>query len=330
MPTRKNIPYHSGVYFITFTNYKWLPLFEITNAYDLVYKWFNYLIEKGNYIIGYVIMPNHLHLIIAFRKSKQTINTIIGNGKRFLAYGIVERLKQDNRITILETLEKGVKSTDKDRGKLHEVFEESFDWKECTSDKFIQQKLDYIHNNPCTEKLKLCLNPSDYKHSSAKFYIDNIDDEYVTNYMQLHDINLEQTYAESLAGDSAVKCDSVQAVNNAKDFPAESLVEDSASSKAQNEFYAESLAGDSAVKCDSVQIVKTANNSATDFLAESLVEDSVSSNAQIEFYAESLTGDTAGKCVSVHTVNTANNNASDFPAESLEEDSASNNAQTKK
>jgi REP element-mobilizing transposase RayT len=101
MPTRKNIPYHSGVYFITFTNYKWLPLFEITNSYDLVYKWFNYLIEKGNYILGYVIMPNHLHAIIAFRKSKQTINTIIGNGKRFLAYGIVERLKQNNQIGIL-------------------------------------------------------------------------------------------------------------------------------------------------------------------------------------------------------------------------------------
>ena len=281
MPTRKNIPYHSGVYFITFTNYKWLPLFEITNSYDLVYKWFNYLKEKGNYIIGYVIMPNHLHAIIAFRRSKQTINTIIGNGKRFLAYGIVERLKQNNRITILETLKEGVKPTDKERGKLHEVFEESFDWKECTSDKFIQQKLDYIHNNPCTEKSKLHLNPSDYKHSSAKFYLDNMYDGYVTNYMQLHDINLEQTYAASLAGDSAVKFDSVQIVNtannSASDFPAESLEEDSASSKAQNEFYAESLTGDSAVKCVSVQTVNnTAHNIETDFPAESLVENSAS------------------------------------------------------
>jgi len=231
MPTRTAIPYNSGVYFITFTNYKWLPLFEMTNAYDLVYKWFNYLKEKGNYVIGYVIMPNHLHVIIAFRKSKQTINTIIGNGKRFLAYDIIERLKQNNQSTILKILKQGVKLTDKKRGKLHEVFEESFDWKECTSDKFILQKLEYIHNNPCTEKSKLCLNPSDYTYSSAKFYIDNLADEYVTSFVQLEDINLEETYAESLSGDSAVKCNSVQTANeHITNFPAESLAEDSASS----------------------------------------------------------------------------------------------------
>ncbi|MCB9033687.1 MAG: hypothetical protein H6553_07610 [Chitinophagales bacterium] len=191
MPTRRNIPYYSGVYYITFTNYSWLPLFEITQSYDLVYKWFNYLKERDNYIVGYVIMPNHLHVIIAFRKSKQTINTIIGNGKRFLAYGIIDRLKQNNQSAILETLQKAVKSTDKKRGKLHEVFEESFDWKECESDNFIQQKLDYIHNNPCTEKYNLCKDPSSYKHSSAKFYINGVDDKYVTSYMELQDITLD-------------------------------------------------------------------------------------------------------------------------------------------
>lgn len=238
MPTRTIIPYHSGVYFITFTNYKWLPLFEITNAYDLVYKWFNYLKERGNYIFGYVIMKNHLHIIIAFRNSNKTINTIIGNGKRFLAYGIVKRLKQNNQISTLEILEKGVKSTDRKRGKFHEVFEESFDWKECSSDKFIQQKLDYIHNNPCTEKSKLCLNPSDYKHSSANFYIDNIINEYVTNYMELNDINLEKKYAESLSGDSALKSNENQfakcIINKNTELLTESFEENSASNTIQN------------------------------------------------------------------------------------------------
>lgn len=37
-------------------------------------------------IIGYVIMPNHIHVLIDFIKTHQTINTIIGNGKRFMAY----------------------------------------------------------------------------------------------------------------------------------------------------------------------------------------------------------------------------------------------------
>jgi hypothetical protein len=28
-----------STWFITFTCYNWLPLFEITQSYDLVYKW---------------------------------------------------------------------------------------------------------------------------------------------------------------------------------------------------------------------------------------------------------------------------------------------------
>lgn len=190
MPTRTNIPYNYGIFYITFTNYKWISLFDIANAYDLVYKWFDYLIDNGHYVIGYVIMPNHLHVIIGFRDTGNTINSIIGNAKRFLAYGIVEKLKNKNEVELLEKLIKGVKNTDKERKKLHEVFEESFDWKECISDDFIQQKLDYIHNNPCSGKWKLVENPSDYLYSSAPFYILDEENKYVTSFMMMHDIDL--------------------------------------------------------------------------------------------------------------------------------------------
>lgn len=73
MSVRKQISEVNGVYFITFTCVRWLPLFEITNGYDAVYKWFDYLKQKGHYIIGYVIMPNHLHALIAFSKTDQSI-----------------------------------------------------------------------------------------------------------------------------------------------------------------------------------------------------------------------------------------------------------------
>jgi hypothetical protein len=61
MPVRKTIPEKDGVYFITFTCARWLPLFELTNSYDVVYKWFDVLKKDGHYIIGYVIMPSHAH-----------------------------------------------------------------------------------------------------------------------------------------------------------------------------------------------------------------------------------------------------------------------------
>lgn len=78
------------IYFVTFTCYNWIPLFEITNAYDLVYKWFDYLKSKGHKITGFVIMPNHFHGLIYISPTGKTINSIIGNAKRFLAYDIIK------------------------------------------------------------------------------------------------------------------------------------------------------------------------------------------------------------------------------------------------
>src|SRR6266542_336321 len=74
--------------------------------------------------------------------------------------------------------------------KQHEVFEPSIDWKECGTEKFIEQKLNYIHWNPCKGN-KLVELPEQYVHSSAKFYIENEQGIYaVTSYMELRDINL--------------------------------------------------------------------------------------------------------------------------------------------
>ena len=89
MPVKRTIPYLSGTYFITFTCHQWLPLIEKTNGYDIVYKWFNHLKSKDHFLNGYVIMPNHVHTLISFTETSQEINTIVGNGKRFMAYVIL-------------------------------------------------------------------------------------------------------------------------------------------------------------------------------------------------------------------------------------------------
>jgi REP element-mobilizing transposase RayT len=191
MPVKRKIPYSEGVFFITFTCYQWLSLIEITKGYDLVYKWFDFLKGRGDYIIGYQIMPNHVHTIIAFINSGTDINKIIGNGKRYMAYGIVKRLKGSNQQYILIKLQTGVNRSDRKRGKIHEVWEDSFDWKDCRSRKMILQKLTYMHNNACRGKWQLAQNPVDYSHSSAKFYITGEQGIYpVTSYMMLDNINL--------------------------------------------------------------------------------------------------------------------------------------------
>ena len=171
MSTKRKIPNSEGIYFITFTCHKWLSLFELAKGYDVVYKWFDHLKSKGHYVIGYVIMPNHLHALLAITNTSTSINTIIGNGKRFMAYEIVKRLSEQSQTELLLQLEEGVSARERKRGKIHEVFEPSFDWKECVSNKFIDQKLDYIHDNPCKGIWNLAASVERYEHSSAKFYL---------------------------------------------------------------------------------------------------------------------------------------------------------------
>lgn len=170
MGIRKTHIQQSGYYFITFTNYKWLPLIAATNAYDLVYQWFDYLKKEGHQIVGYVIMPNHIHLMLAYNENTKSINTLVGNGKRLLSYGIVSRLKEQTQTELLTQLTQSLSLSEKERGQKHKVFRDSFDMQHCYSQKFILQKLKYIHDNPCVKKWMLADNPLDYLHSSAAFY----------------------------------------------------------------------------------------------------------------------------------------------------------------
>lgn len=152
MTVRKAIAEREGLYFITVTCARWLPLFQLTTSYDIVYTWFDYLKKNGHYIVGYVIMPNHFHCLVAFKKSSKNLNSVIGNGKRFMAYELVKRLKEKREDSILSQLASWVNDTDRKNGKIHQVFQPSFDAKECYTDKFIEQKLNYIHKNPCSGK----------------------------------------------------------------------------------------------------------------------------------------------------------------------------------
>jgi len=135
-------------YFVTFTCYNWISLFEITNSYDVVYNWFNILKAGGLDIIGYVIMPNHLHTIIHFPSPGYNLNKIISNAKRFMAYEIVNRLENSANKKVLQELSSKLTPREISKGQKHKIFKDSFDAKPIYADKFLFQKLDYIPVRP--------------------------------------------------------------------------------------------------------------------------------------------------------------------------------------
>ena len=64
MTVRKQRNKDGAVYFATFTCYQWIPLFQLLDAYHLVYSWMHVAYGKGYRFLGYAIMPNHVHFLI--------------------------------------------------------------------------------------------------------------------------------------------------------------------------------------------------------------------------------------------------------------------------
>ena len=150
---------------------EWISLFEMVNGYDMVYKWFDVLKNKYHAeVVAYVIMPNHLDVILHFHEAHFNLNTIIANGKRFIAYEIINRLEQSGNTSLLLRLEKLVTERERRKGQLHKVFKDSFDGKAIITYAFLLQKINYIHNNPVSGKWMLAKDFVEYEHSSASFY----------------------------------------------------------------------------------------------------------------------------------------------------------------
>lgn len=159
-----------AMYFCTFTCFKWLHLLEKVNAYNAVYKWFDELKKNNHHTLAFVIMPNHLHVILYFPEAGYNLNKIIGNAKRFMAYEIINLLEEKNMNKELDFLHGAVTTREAKKGQIHKVFEQSFDAKGIYTGRFLMQKLNYIHRNPVRGKWSLVSDYTDYEHSSASFY----------------------------------------------------------------------------------------------------------------------------------------------------------------
>ena len=75
-------------------------------------------------------------MLINFINTKQSIHTIIGNDKRFMAYEIIERLKTNNEAGLLQNLSADVEPVEANK-KLHEVWETFFNRNDCRSNTFV-------------------------------------------------------------------------------------------------------------------------------------------------------------------------------------------------
>jgi len=71
---------------------------------------------------------------------------------------------------MLEKLSSLVTEREKKKGQQYKVFKDSLDEKAIITQKFLLQKVNYIHNNPVSGKWMLAKDFIAYEHSNVSFY----------------------------------------------------------------------------------------------------------------------------------------------------------------
>ena len=124
--------------------------------------------NKRAVIYAFVIMPNHIHLVwhIAEGHKKENVQ------RDFLKYTaqMIKADLQKHDPVFLEQFRVNAKDHK------YQIWERNPLSVEIYSEKIMEQKLKYIHENPIRKHWKLCSWPEEYKFSSAKFYYTGKDD----------------------------------------------------------------------------------------------------------------------------------------------------------
>ena len=165
--TRNSIMSLGEIYFWTDTIHDWKPLLQSDKHKSVIIESLHHLVEQSKIIIyGFVIMPNHIHLLWYMRKNNGK-ETPAGSFAKFTAHEFKKHLSQINQLHLYKS--------DKD-DRAYQFWKRDPLAIPISSEKIFISKLDYIHNNPVREKWKLCLYPEEYRWSSAKFYSEGIDE----------------------------------------------------------------------------------------------------------------------------------------------------------
>ncbi len=168
MTTGYQIEHPDHMYFLTFQVVDWVDIFSRKIYRDIILDSFSYCRkEKGLNVWAYVIMTNHIHCILSANHGN--LPDILRDFKRFTATKIIKEINSDHesrRDWMLKRFEFSARRSE--RNSLHQFWIHDNHAVELNTDRFIRQKLIYIHNNPV--KAGWVDNPEDWLYSSARNY----------------------------------------------------------------------------------------------------------------------------------------------------------------
>ena len=171
MSNRYKIKNQEGLYYLTLTVVGWIDIFSRKKFRDTIIESLKYCQEKkGLKVYAYVIMTNHIHLIVS-ADGEHDLSSVIKDFKSFTATSILKDLpnSKESRWEWLMDLFRDFAKKNKRNG-IHQFWQTDNHPIEVYSTKVILQKLEYIHNNPVRSKIVWL--PQHYVYSSASNYFD--------------------------------------------------------------------------------------------------------------------------------------------------------------
>ena len=151
-------------HFVTCTILHWLPIFTRQESVQIIIECLKFLQKKDNLkLYAYVILENHLHLVIQSNDIEKSMKSF----KQFTARELLSLLKKENVKTILEQLMFYKKAHHKATN--YQIWEEGYQPKLMQSDDMMISKIKYIHENPV--KRGYVDEAVHWRYSSARDYM---------------------------------------------------------------------------------------------------------------------------------------------------------------
>ena len=150
-------------YFITATTVNWLPLFSNPKIAQILVESLKFLIHQNRLTVhAYVIMENHLHLLA----SADALSKEIANFKSFTARQSIDYYKEMHMQFVLQELAFYRLPHKHDRP--YQFWQEGSHPKRMIDEKMMEQKINYIHENPV--RRGYVDKPEHWRYSSARDY----------------------------------------------------------------------------------------------------------------------------------------------------------------
>jgi len=157
-------------YFITFAVEGWVDVFTRQQYKDIVIESLQFCQrEKGLIVYAWCLMTNHIHLIIG-RRGEFKIEEIVRDFKKFTSVHIcraIENNMGESRKHWMLGLFKSA-ALDSKKHVHYKFWQNEYHPVELFSNDVIDQKLDYVHENPVKEGI--VDRPEDFLYSSARDY----------------------------------------------------------------------------------------------------------------------------------------------------------------